>query len=183
MSERARRVLAVLMAVGISAIVLVYREDLARLAAYGYPGIFLICLLSSATVVLPVPGLALVFAAGAGFNPLFIGLAAGLGAGLGEITGYLIGYGGRGAVENRENYGRIRHWMERYGAWVIFAMAAVPNPVFDIAGITAGVMRIPVGLFLLAASAGNVLKATLVAFAGAGTASLVAPLIQNWLGR
>jgi hypothetical protein len=27
------------------------------------------------------------------------------------------------------------------------------------------------------------LKATVVAFAGAGTASLVSPLIQNWLGR
>jgi len=183
MPERARRVIAILLAVGISALVLVFREELAGLAAYGYPGIFLITLLSSATVALPVPGLALVFAAGAGFNPLLIGLAAGAGAGLGEITGYLVGYGGRGTVENRPNYGRIRRWMERYGAWVIFAMAAVPNPVFDIAGITAGIMRIPVWIFLLAASAGNVVKATAVALAGAGTASVVSPLIQEWLGR
>jgi uncharacterized membrane protein YdjX (TVP38/TMEM64 family) len=183
MSERARRIIALLLAVGISAFVLVYREDLARLAAYGYPGIFLICLLSSATVVLPVPGLALVFAAGAGFNPWLIGLAAGIGAGLGELTGYLVGYGGRGAVENRQSYSRIRRWMERYGVWVIFAMAAVPNPVFDIAGITAGMMRIPVGLFLLAAVAGNVLKATAVALAGAGAAELISPLVRSWLER
>jgi uncharacterized membrane protein YdjX (TVP38/TMEM64 family) len=183
MSERARRIIALLLAVGISAFVLVFREDLAALAGYGYAGIFLITLLSSATVVLPVPGLALVFAAGASFNPLLVGLAAGMGAGLGELTGYLVGYGGRGTVENRPNYGRIRRWMERYGVWVIFAMAAVPNPVFDLAGITAGVMRIPVWLFLLAAVAGNVLKATVVAYAGAGTASLVSPMIRNWLGR
>jgi uncharacterized membrane protein YdjX (TVP38/TMEM64 family) len=183
MSERARRIIALLLAVGISAIVLVFREDLTRLATYGYLGIFLVTLLSSATVVVPVPGLALVFAAGASFSPLLVGLAAGLGAGLGEITGYLVGYSGRGAVENRENYGRIRRWMDRYGVWVIFVMSAVPNPVFDLAGITAGMMRIPVGLFLLAAWAGNVLKATVVAFAGAGTAVLIGPLIQNWLGR
>jgi uncharacterized membrane protein YdjX (TVP38/TMEM64 family) len=183
MPERARRIIAILLAVAISALVLVFREELARLAAYGYPGIFLITLLSSATVALPVPGLALVFAAGASFNPLLVGLAAGAGAGLGEITGYLVGYGGRGAVENRENYGRIRRWMERYGAWVIFAMSAVPNPVFDVAGITAGIMRMPVWLFLLAAIAGNTVKATVVAFAGAGTASLVSPLIEKWLGR
>jgi uncharacterized membrane protein YdjX (TVP38/TMEM64 family) len=183
MSERARRIIALLLAIGISAIVLVFREDLARLAAYGYPGIFVVTLLSSATVVMPVPGLALVFAAGASFNPLLVGLVAGIGAGLGEITGYLVGYSGRGTVENRESYGRIRRWMERYGAWVVFAMATIPNPVFDIAGITAGVMRIPVGLFLLAACAGNVLKATVVAFAGAGAAELISPLIRNWLGR
>jgi len=183
MSERARRIVALLLAVGISAIVLFFREDLARLATYGYLGIFLVTLLSSATVVVPVPGLALVFAAGASFNPLLVGLAAGLGAGLGELTGYLVGYSGRGVVENRENYGRIRRWMDRYGAWVILVMSAVPNPVFDVAGITAGVMRIPVGLFLLAACAGNVFKATVAAFAGAGTAVLIGPLIQNWLGR
>jgi uncharacterized membrane protein YdjX (TVP38/TMEM64 family) len=183
MPERTRRIIALLLAVGISAVVLVFRENLARLAAFGYPGVFLVTLLSSATVALPVPGLALVFAAGASFNPLLVGLAAGIGAGIGEITGYLVGYGGRGAVENRPNYGRIRRWMERYGAWVIFAMALVPNPVFDVAGITAGVMRIPVWIFLLAASAGNVVKATVVALAGAGTASLVSPLIQQWLAR
>ncbi len=113
MSERARRLTALLLAIGISAIVLVYREDLARLAAYGYPGIFLITFVSSSTVILPVPGLALVFAAGASFNPLLVGLVAGIGAGLGEITGYLVGYSGRGTVENRESYGRVRRWMER----------------------------------------------------------------------
>jgi membrane protein YqaA with SNARE-associated domain len=183
MSDRARRVVALLLAVGITAVILVFRDDIARLAAYGYPGIFLITLLSSATVILPVPGLALVFAAGASFNPLLVGIAAGIGAGLGEITGYLVGYGGRGTVENRGGYARVRRWMERYGVWVIFAMSAVPNPVFDVAGITAGIMRIPVWLFLLAACAGNVLKATVVAFAGAGTAMLLGPALQKWFGR
>jgi uncharacterized membrane protein YdjX (TVP38/TMEM64 family) len=183
MSERARRIIAVLLAVGITAAILVFREELAGLAAYGYPGIFLIMLLSSATVILPVPGLALVFAAGASFNPVIVGVAAGLGAGLGEITGYLVGYGGRGTVENRERYLRVRRWMERYGLWVIFGMSAVPNPVFDIAGITAGVMRIPVWQFLLAACAGNIVKATAVAFAGSGTAMLLGPVLQNWFGR
>jgi uncharacterized membrane protein YdjX (TVP38/TMEM64 family) len=183
MSERARRVIAFLLAFGISAAILVFRDELARLAAYGYPGVFVITLLGSATVVLPVPALALVFAAGASFNPLLLGLAAGIGAGLGETTGYLVGYSGRGAVENRESYGRIRKWMERWGAWVIFVLSALPNPVFDIAGITAGMMRIPFWLFLAAACAGNVLKATAVAFAGSGAARLLSPALQHWLGR
>jgi uncharacterized membrane protein YdjX (TVP38/TMEM64 family) len=183
MSERARRILALLLAVGITVVILLFRKELARFAAYGYPGIFLIMVLSSATVIVPVPGLALVFAAGATFNPLMVGIVAGVGAGLGEITGYLVGYGGRGAVENQRGYGRVRRWMEGYGAWVIFIMSVFPNPLFDIAGITAGIMRIPVWIFLLAVCAGNIIKATVVAFAGSGAATLLGPTLQKWLGH
>jgi membrane protein DedA with SNARE-associated domain len=73
--------------------------------------------------------------------------------------------------------------MERFGVWVIFVMSLIPNPVFDIAGITAGMMRIPFWMFLIAAWAGNVLKATLVALACAGTMALLDPVIQRWLGQ
>ena len=47
-----------------------------------------------------------------------------------------------------------------------FVLAVIPNPLFDIAGITAGVIRFPVWKFLLTAWAGKTLKAIL--FAGAG---------------
>lgn len=183
MTERARRIIALAGVIAISASIVIFREELAGLARYGYPGLFLISLFSSATVLLPVPGLALVCAAGTSFSPALVGLAAGSGAALGESTGYLAGYGGRGVIENRVAYERIRRWMERFGVWVIFVMSLIPNPVFDIVGITSGMMRIPFWMFLLAAWAGNVLKATLVAFACAGTMSLLGPVIQRWLGQ
>jgi len=126
-------------------------------------------------------GLALVFVAGAGFNPWLIGLARHRRR-PGRDHGYLVGYSGRGAVENRQSYSRVGDGWSATGSGCLRDGRSA-NPVFDIAGITAGIMRIPVGLFLLAAVAGNVLKATAVALAGAGTAELISPLIRSWLGR
>ena len=54
--------------VGITATIFAYREKLADLAGFGYLGIFLISVLSNATIAFPVPGIAAVFAGGlAGF--------------------------------------------------------------------------------------------------------------------
>ncbi len=73
--------------------------------------------------------------------------------------------------------------MRRYGLWVIFVLALIPNPVFDVAGIICGVLRIPVWKFLLAAGAGKVLKATIIAYLGLGTMNVVGPALLNWIGR
>lgn len=177
------RWLALLAVVGISALVIIYGDRLARLGAYGYPGLFLLNVLSSATLILPAPGLALAFAAGGHLAPPLVGLAVGSGSALGELTGYVAGYSGRGVIENRARYEQIQKWMRDFGLWVIFFLSLVPNPLFDIAGITAGMMRIPVAKFLLAAWGGKVLKAMLVAYAGAGAIGMLGPVLQRWLAR
>jgi membrane protein YqaA with SNARE-associated domain len=181
--QRASRAAALLIVVAISAGILIFRERLAGLGAYGYPGLFLINLFASATLILPVPGLALAFAAGTSFSPILVGLATGSGSALGELTGYLAGYSGRGVVENQAHYERVRGWMSRYGLWVIFILALIPNPFFDIAGILSGALRIAIWKYLLTAWVGKVIKATLVAYAGAGTVNLFGPALQNWLVR
>jgi len=176
--KRLCRALALLLVIIISAAILIYRDRLAGLGKYGYPGLFLINMFSSATLILPVPGLALAFAAGGSFSPLLVGLATGSGSTIGELTGYLAGFSGRGVVENQAQYERIRGWMRRYGLWIIFLLSLVPNPLFDIAGITAGALQIRVWKFLLVTWAGKVLKSALVAYAGAGTITLLEPLIK-----
>ncbi len=173
--------LAILLVIALSLGIFFYGDRLSRLGAYGYPGLFLLNLAASATLILPAPGIALAFAAGSSLSPLFVGLAVGAGSAVGELTGYLAGVGGRGVVENQSRYRQISGWMRQYGMWVIFFLSLVPNPVFDVAGITAGAMRIPVWRFLGAALAGKVIKATLIALAGAGAVSVVGPWIQRVL--
>lgn len=176
--------LGLVLALGISALLYLFRDRLAGLAAYGYVGLFLLNMAASATLILPMPGLALAFVAGGShLSPLLVGLAVGAGSALGELTGYLAGSSGRTAVENRAHYPQIRGWMEKYGLWAIFVLSLVPNPLFDIAGIISGAMRIPVWKFLLACTAGKVLKSTLIAYAGAGTMNVVGPTIERWLGK
>jgi len=153
------------------------RQRLARLGAYGYPGIFLVSLSSSATIILPVPGLAVVFGMGGVLNPFLVGLAAGMGDALGELTGYMAGYGGRAVVEDREMYERLESWMRRNGAATIFVLSAVPNPIFDLAGIAAGVLRFPLERFLLSCWVGKTIKATAFALAGAQFMDIIQRLL------
>ena len=180
---RFAHVAGLLAAVAISVGIVIFREELLALAGFGYAGLFVVGAIGSATVILPMPGLVLVFAAGASLSPVLSGLAYGTGAALGELTGYLAGFGGSGVVESSAGYARIRDYVKRWGAWVILALSIIPNPVFDIVGIAAGALRIPVWQFIAAAWAGNVIKAILVALAGAGAMGVVGPLIRDLLAR
>ena len=77
------RILALVLVIGISVYIFSIRDQAEELAIYGYPGIFLLAFLAYATVILPAPGIAIVFAMGAVFNPLGVALCAGSGASLG----------------------------------------------------------------------------------------------------
>jgi membrane protein YqaA with SNARE-associated domain len=146
------------------------RNRAQELAQYGYPGIFLLSILSNATILLPAPGILFVFAMGAVFSPLGVAIAAGLGAAIGELSGYLAGFSGQQVVENIQTYERIRTWMEKH-KWLsylaILVLAAVPNPFFDLAGIAAGTLKIPIFNFLFFCIIGKTMKMLFFAYAGA----------------
>ncbi len=111
-------------------------------------------------------GLAIASVAGSVLNPYLVGLSAGAGSALGELSGYLAGSSGRAVIQDRERYERIVAWMRRHGLWVIFVLSLIPNPLFDLAGIAAGALRIPVHHFLLACWLGKTVKTTVFALGG-----------------
>ncbi|RME51675.1 MAG: DedA family protein [Caldilineae bacterium] len=163
----AQRVLALLFAVGITVAIVAIRDDIQTYAVYGYPGVFLISLLGNATLIFPAPSWAVVLAVGGALNPYLAGVAAGLGAALGEMTGYLAGFGGRGVIEDRKYYHTLEGLVQRRGAWIIFALAAIPNPIFDVGGMMAGALKMPWWKFLGAAAAGKSIRFILLAMWGA----------------
>jgi membrane protein YqaA with SNARE-associated domain len=158
--------LAILFSLCIILLIARFQDRVESLKGYGYLGAFVIGFLGNATVILPAPSLAFTAALGGVLNPVLVGLAAGAGEALGEMTGYLAGISGQAIIENRTRYESMRRYMDRYGGGVFFVLAAIPNPLFDIAGIAAGVVRYPLWKFLLSAWAGKTLKA--IFFAGAG---------------
>lgn len=160
------RVLALFVVVGITLYVYSIRDRVEEFAAFGYPGIFLIALLANATILLPAPGIAVIYAMGAIFNPLGVGLAAGSGGALGEISGYLAGFGGQAVVERADIYNRIRPYVDKYGGWAILVLSAIPNPFFDVAGIAAGIAKMPLRTFLVFTFIGQLIKMTFFAVAG-----------------
>ena len=160
------RIAVILAVVGLTVVLFISKDKVAQLGAFGYPGIFLVSVLSNATLILPVPGVIFTSAMGAVFNPFLVALAAGTGATLGEITGYMAGFSGQGVIENRQWYERVTGWMKRYGDVVILGLAFVPNPVFDIAGMVAGALRMPLWRYLLFSWIGKVGKMLLFAYGG-----------------
>jgi uncharacterized membrane protein YdjX (TVP38/TMEM64 family) len=165
--------IGVVLALLISVLVFINRDKFVKLENYGYLGIFLISILGNATIILPVPVILTAFIGGGIFNPLIVGVVASLGASIGELTGYLAGAGGKGIVEKRRSIERIKKWMDKYGLWVLFVLAVIPNPAFDLAGIVAGASGIKIHKYLIIVWLGKLIKFVAISYLGAGSFSFI----------
>ncbi len=122
---------------------------------------------SSATIILPMPSMLLIFSFGAVFKPVLVGLVSATGGTIGEATGYILGRSGRGFMPSNEIFIRTERWMRKWGTMTIFVFALVPPLPIDIIGRVAGTLRFPVWKFFLACLFGKALLYTGMAFAGA----------------
>lgn len=152
----------------VTVLLLIYRKEIQSFEAYGYPGIFLVSILTNATVLIPLPGVVLTTAMGAVFDPFWVAIAAGSGATLGELSGYMAGVGGQVWLNNRNWYLRLENWIAKYNHWPIILLAFIPNPVFDMAGFIAGAGKMPLWKFLLFTWIGKIAKMLVFAYIGSG---------------
>ena len=161
------------LSIAVTAGVFLFRDHFHVWDGYGYLGIFLLSLIGNASVVLPMPAFLTALAGGSVLNPVVVGVVAAAGATIGELSGYLAGVSGQGVVGNIRGAERVERWMHRYGLTTLFVLAAVPNPLFDVAGIAAGASRMPMRHFLPVTWAGKVVKFLAIAYIGAGSAGLL----------
>jgi membrane protein YqaA with SNARE-associated domain len=161
------RILVLALVILVSVGIFLLSDKIENLAYWGYPGIFLLSFFSYATVLLPAPGIAIVFALAGALNPLLLGIIAGAGAALGETVGYMAGFSSQAILENRRQYKNVVKWMQRNAPVTIFLLSAIPNPFFDLAGISAGAFRIPVKIFLFYCWIGETVKMIFFAYLGA----------------
>lgn len=154
--------------------------DVAQLNTYGYVGLFAISLISAASIVLPMPGVAAIAGAGALLEPVLgipvpvlVALVAGPAEAIGEITGYAAGYGGSVLFQDRPFYPRVKAWMERRGILTMFALSSFPNPLVDVAGVAAGAVHMPLSHFYIGVLPGKIVKNLYLAAGGLAIADLV----------
>jgi len=95
-------ILTILMAI---AVVYFWEPVSQKLEGYGYFSAFAISILGGATIIIPVPMLAVVFALGGVLKPYWVGLAAGLGETFGALIIYTTGHGAGTALYKPENTG------------------------------------------------------------------------------
>jgi uncharacterized membrane protein YdjX (TVP38/TMEM64 family) len=172
---RILQIIALVFVIGLTVAIFVLRDKIPHLEAYGYPGIFILSIIANATIILPVPGVLLTSAMGVVFDPFWVAVAAGAGAGFGELTGYLAGFSGRRVIEKAGWHERVVNWMKKYGDLTILVLAFIPNPAFDLAGISAGVLKLPIWRFLIWCILGKILKMLMFAYGGA--------TISHWFSR
>ncbi len=183
----ARMVLVVVLLVSVVAmsVALLAVPDLTdRLEGFGYFSVFLTNLVSTSTLFIPVPGLtaagqALIISQGEDSNPLIVGVAGGGGMALGEVTAYYAGFLGAELARGKElggpawfkrAAGRVVRWvdwlMDRWGMVTLFVLATIPNPAFEVAGITAGSVQMPFKRFFLSVGLGKIVRGILLAYLG-----------------
>ena len=153
----------------------------------GYPGLFLVTLMANASIILPTPGFIAVVVAGAVLNPLLVALIGAAGMTIGELSGYLVGRAGSTVSAGKNNNGQSRwsRWtafssrlVKRWGVLGIFILAALPNPLFDIAGIAAGAVRLGIVKFLIATFAGRLIRTSLLAYSSAYSIETIVDLFD-----
>lgn len=140
-----------------------YPGVLDRLKGYGYLGAFIISVILNASVILPISNMAVIISLGATLpSPVLVGLAGGLGAGIGELTGYLAGRSGRSLLTKSELYNRVERWVKKWGWIAVFILSVFPF-AFDVVGIIAGALRMPLWRFFLACWLGRTISYVVVA--------------------
>lgn len=151
----------------IGATVLLLSDQIAALGDWGYVGAFLVSMMGSATILVPVPGWAVVVGLAKTLDPLILGIVAGLGSAIGELTAYLFGNGiGRILEEKSKDFEKHKEWMRENDVWAIFVLSFLPNPVFDVAGLAAGAAKVHWVRFVGVCAVGRVLRFILFGYAG-----------------
>jgi len=151
---------------------------------WGYPGIFLVSLVSSASILLPIPNFILIFTFGSTLNPILLALFAAIGSTIGETTGYLLGLGGKEILEDKysRQLKRIKKMFKKYGSvvWIII-LGASPLPD-DIAGVFCGVIKYDFKKYFIATFIGKLILYLILAYSGHYSIGWVLDFVEPRLG-
>ncbi|MDR1421985.1 MAG: VTT domain-containing protein [Coriobacteriales bacterium] len=145
-----------------SVLAYVFQDRLTYFEGLGYFGVLTLCFLCNATVFAPAPSLAVVMSAATFLNPVAVALMGAAGSTLGETMGYLAGMAGRNVkqIETPKNkvLCKLIDLLKGGRQRVIFTMAAIPLPLFDIVGFASGYLKVSFWRFITLCFLGKLLK-------------------------
>ncbi|HXK34745.1 MAG TPA: VTT domain-containing protein [Dehalococcoidia bacterium] len=184
---RAARVLATLgvIVAFVPGVVFILFDLDEAIEGFGLASVFLTNLISTATLFVPVPGITaaanvlIVAEAERSNHPWLVGIAGGAGMAIGEFTAYYAGAAGAHAARRHELriperfrpiaervWRAVETLMHRWGTLTLFVLAAIPDPFFEIAGVTAGSVGMSVRRYFIAVLAGCIVRGLTLAYIG-----------------
>jgi membrane protein YqaA with SNARE-associated domain len=169
-------IIGVILTILMAAAIIYFKDEVQDMQQYGYIGAFFISILGGATIIIPVPMLAVVFALGGAMgNPwqvAMVGVSAALGELVGALTIYMTGHGAGRAISFSKHgriqkaYERMLDLMERRGAIALFAVTSVVNPFFYPAAFACGALQLGLKKYIPIVLVGKLIKCMTVVYAG-----------------
>lgn len=161
MNSKIRKILEILFVVIIivlSVIIFLMRDKIGEVSDVGYIGLFLICFLANSTVLLPAPSLMIAASCALIMKPILVALSAALGSTLGEFVGYVFG------TITKDLSPKFQKLLDKLASKVrnqtvlVFVLAVLPLPLFDIVGIYSGGTKMNLIKFSVACFIGKFIK-------------------------
>jgi membrane protein DedA with SNARE-associated domain len=165
-------ILTVLMFVAI----IYFGEQINEMKQWGYLGAFIISILGGSTIIVPVPGLAVMVALASAmrdpWHVALLGFAGVAGEMIGSVLIYMTGQGAGKAISNNKHgavqrtYDKMLDIIRRRGGWALFAVAAIINPFYYPAAFACGALRMEIKKYLIISLLGKIIKVMSVVYIG-----------------
>lgn len=161
MSKNVRKIVEILIFSAIiilSVVIFLNKDRITDVSGVGYIGLMFLCFLANSTVLLPAPSLMIAASCALIMNPWLVAICAALGSTLGEFVGYLFGSVSKDISEKFKKLLDKIFLKIKNQVVIVFILALLPLPLFDIIGIYSGATRMNLAKFFFACYFGKLLK-------------------------
>ena len=142
----------------LSVIIFLNQDKIENVSDVSYLGVMGLCFLANSTVLLPAPSLVIASSCALVLNPWIVAIFAAIGSSLGEFIGYAFG------TISKEISPKLQNLLEKILSKIknqtllVFILALVPLPLFDVVGIYSGGTKMNPLKFFLACFSGKFIK-------------------------
>jgi membrane protein DedA with SNARE-associated domain len=168
-------IIGVILTVAMFVAIIVFNEEVKEMQRWGYLGAFFISLLGGATIIIPVPMLAVIVALasalGTPWEVALLGFSSAAGELLGALIIYYTGHGAGRAISSNKHgriqkaYEKMLGIIERRGALALFAVTFIINPFFYPAAFACGALRFGLRKFIVIVIIGKLIKCMSIVYA------------------
>lgn len=161
MNSKARKIfemLLIVLIIALSFVIFLIRDKIGQVSNASYIGLLFLCFLANSTVLLPAPSLMIAASCALIMNPFFVAFSAAIGSTLGELVGYAFG------MITKELSPKFQKLLDKLTSRIhnqmvlVFILAVLPLPLFDIVGIYSGGTRMNLIKFSVACFIGKFIK-------------------------
>jgi membrane protein DedA with SNARE-associated domain len=175
-SAYALSIVGVILTVLMFVAIIYFDEQINEMKEWGYIGAFIISILGGSTIIIPVPGLAVMVALASAmkdpWHVALLGFAGVAGEMIGAVLIYMTGHGAGKAISSNKHgavqkaYDKMLNFIRRRGGWALFAVAAIINPFYYPAAFACGALRMEIKKYLIISLLGKIIKVMSVVYIG-----------------